>query len=916
MVATRPKASIRFATRRADPAYDPGIAARGIIGHLLLTDTTITAWYVLAPQRWSFRTDAECNALITAMASRFAELVGHRLHLRITSKPFATREWARALDDQTPHPLPNPCPEHPTRSQPGCDTCVPGAGWYDLLATQQIHMQRAWPISDKAVFLGVDIADRKLTGRMLGRLWKGALDHEARSTFEKLRKVTEALAGRGLRARPATPAQLEYLMHRSCGLGLPAPRPYPEARAPVPYALAPAEGGIWDDTDLSEFTARAQWHADPFDPTVTVTGAGPAGEPLTRHVAVLSIGRVPEAYPEGWMQLTDNLPFPVEWAATIEVRPPGEVLAEMRSQMARIRSQVSHYTEDHGQEPPAALSRQAAFAREIEDEQTHGMSGVHTRVQGWFRLAVSGTTREEALRRAGQVAQLYEPTVTVVHDAPQYAMAREFIPGEPLATVAHRRRMSVRTLAGGVPAATPLVGDRHGFPLGYTSGRGARAALWHPWYGTEVTEQSGLTPIVGGLGSGKSTLIGLIVYWAVRAGVPATVLDPSGMLDRLCLLPELAPYALGVDLLRAEPGTLCPYRVIADPKWEDCFYDDHGNRRTQAEAEKAFYTAKTHAMAQRRQLCRDILLMLLPPDLVRRESIFAIEEAVAAADASHRSSPWEVIAALKSLSGYGLDQEAQLLGRSLERLSDMPQAALFFPAGHELDSGRDLSTRRLTVLMLRGLNLPRPDVPARERSIEEQLSVPLLHLAAYLTRREIDERPRAERKLLVFDETHALTRDAVGRDLVARTSRDSRKRNTRVLTASQNAGDLLVAGVANLLAAAFVGRTVGQQEQADALKLLGLERGVGYEQLLAGLSPSDPQGQGRTGYREWIFADGNGGIERIFNDIHALPHLRAALDTTADPSQLQQGRDHSTLSRQPRRQLPYPHDRREELQQP
>ena len=47
-------------------------------------------------------------------------------------------------------------------------------------------------------------------------------------------------------------------------------------------------------------------------------------------------------------------------------------------------------------------------------------------------------------------------------------------------------------------------------------------------YATEVRETSGLVPVVGGLGAGKSVLLGQITYEAVRRGIPAVVLDPSG----------------------------------------------------------------------------------------------------------------------------------------------------------------------------------------------------------------------------------------------------------------------------------------------------------------------------------------------------------------------------------------------------
>ena len=125
--------------------------------------------------------------------------------------------------------------------------------------------------------------------------------------------------------------------------------------------------------------------------------------------------------------------------------------------------------------------------------------------------------------------------------------------------------MPVTTLAAAVPAATATVGDRVGIHLGQTSGTSARVVTWEPWLATEREEESGLAVLCAGLGGGKSTAGGNIIYRTVIQGVPWTVLDPSGRLTALTQLPELEPYSRAVDLLDAAPGSLSTYRVIAEP---------------------------------------------------------------------------------------------------------------------------------------------------------------------------------------------------------------------------------------------------------------------------------------------------------------------------------------------------------------
>jgi hypothetical protein len=117
--------------------------------------------------------------------------------------------------------------------------------------------------------------------------------------------------------------------------------------------------------------------------------------------------------------------------------------------------------------------------------------------------------------------------------------------------------------------------------------------------------------------------------------------------------------------------------------------------------------------------------------------------------------------------------------------------------------------------------------------------------------------------------------------LIDRLARDSRKFNVRALFASQLAGDLLrVPGFASLVNAVFVGRTDDAEAQADALRLLRVPIGVGYEPLLATLSQHTAQ-HGADQPRQFVFADGRGGVEAIRVDLTAphLAHLRAALDT-------------------------------------
>ncbi|NUT96769.1 MAG: ATPase, partial [Saccharothrix sp.] len=196
---------------------------------------------------------------------------------------------------------------------------------------------------------------------------------------------------------------------------------------------------------------------------------------------------------------------------------------------------------------------------------------------------------------------------------------------------------------------------------------------------------------------------------------------------------------------------------------------------------------------------------------------------------------------------------------------------------------------RLTVLTMAGLNLPKDGVGREHWTDAEALGVEMLNLAAWLTQRSIYERPKDLRKGVWIDEAFFLSEVPTGRVLMNRFARDSRKWNVRVLLSSQIPADFLkIQGFVTLLDSVFVGRLDDDQAQADALRLLKVPVGAGYEQVVASLGRRP--GGARTATerdrapRQFIFGDGAGGVERIRIDFSGphLEHLRNALDTTPD----------------------------------
>ncbi|MEU6460177.1 ATP-binding protein [Streptomyces sp. NPDC047065] len=823
-----------------------------IIGNLTITRSgQVTAWYVASPQRWSFLTHGDCNQLIVAHAQRLAQLVGRRLHLRVTHRPYPVARWAADFHASVSDPLP---------------------GWAAYLGEEQQKVARL-PLDDKVVYYGVSVGRLNTMGAAWQKLLRTSVDKQLKHLQQDITAIDNVMAGPGMEAAPAQAADMDWLMARSVGLCLPAP-----------LHTQPQPHDVWNLSDLPEWTDGIQWSSPaPYTPYVEISG-NRAGRRVTRHVAVLTLGRmelpdIPESGSGPWLQRLDRLPFSYEVSATVDVRDSNEAGNEILNQLNAVRHQWSHHRE-HNVQPPISLHRQAQTGQHIEDDIRHGAAGLSTRTRGWYRIAIAATDQDTLNDRIQQVRQLMEPHVLIARPHGQYHLAREFIPGEPLSTTAYARRMPVRTLGAALPAVTSDIGDRRGPNLGYTSGASRRPVMWHPWHAMEVREANGLTVMLGTQGSGKTALLGTTVYHTSMMGVPWVVLDPSGPMRRLCQLPELRPFSKAIDLMRAEPGTLNPFRLITDPNPDhftrDVYRDDDDPAAT---AEQAYQLEMRRATRMRATLATDILLMLLPREIAgRAETHLVMQQAVDRVDTSVNGSPRDVIDQLRKLN-TNLHEHAQSIAGMLESASETPQGMLIFPAAHGDDSYHTRNWR-LVVFNLRGLALPSADTDPADWSVEERLAMPTLHLAAWYAHSRIYDRDLSERKGLGMDEAHELQRVSSGRELLRRTGRDSRKHNLRALISTQDGQDALTAGIDNWINSVFVGRTVGLDAQRAALKLLKIESGNGYEEMLAGLSPHARGQNQRRGDREFIFADGTGAVERITVPLRHRPELLAALDTT------------------------------------
>ncbi|MGR6322557.1 ATP-binding protein [Micromonospora soli] len=833
---------IKFGDR--DPSVE--LAITEIAGHLTFTPNTVTAWYWLPEVRWAFRPDAEREALLSAISEQYAGLAGFRLHLRRTTRPFPADEWARTIDAHTAAPLPD----------------VPGtAGWADHLVAAQRHLM-AVNHAEGQTYLGVTFARRSLgdtlTERLLRTFGRGTADGERRRLGRTVEQFDEVLGAFGMRGRRVTAQELEWLLYRSVALCM----------AP-PGALSPAGNGQWERGDLLALTEQVERYRTPYGSTVKLVNRMTGEE---RHVAVLAVGRmepleIPERH-EPWLHFHERLPWPMELSTRVDILGPGDSFRNLEHRLRMIRSQQLDYAE-HGIDAPPELERLAKRALVIGDEMTTGLPVDSARAHGWHRIAVGGRTREECLERARRLIQLYsrELRISLQHPKNQDWLAREFIPGEPIANTGYVRRMPVNLLAAALPQAASTVGDRRGDLIGRTAGTCRRPVFLDLHFPMEVRERSGLAVFVAEPGGGKSTLLGALGYLAARRGVQVTLLDPSGPLARLCAMPELAPYSRVLNLTGSEQGTLAPYALIPTPLRSEFSSGAAGDRE--------YEIAVSNARAERRMLVQDICMMLVPPQVAREASTATLfRHAVRQVPAEETSTLDDVVACLQ-----GLDDDA---GRELANLlldtAEMPLAMLFFGRPPEGLLGADAA---LTVITMAGLRLPDLKIEREYWSAEEALALPMLHTAHRLAVRRCYGGSMSSRKLVGLDEAHFMEGWRSGRSFLVRLARDSRKWNLAALVASQNPKDILGLDVQNLVSTVFVGRIAEDTEIAsEALRLLRVPVNDGYEATLASLSQADAGSAARLGFREFVMRDVDGRVQKVRVDVSYVNGLLEHLDTT------------------------------------
>jgi len=888
-------------------ASDPGepkatTLLRQVVGHVAMTERLGAAWYRLPGVPWSFRPDRDREAHIVNHAVVLAQLTGRHIQLRGTTTPFPVQSWAEQHHAMVV-----------AKGKPYGATPLAGT-WEDLLEGEQALFLDEHQ-SEKEVFIGVDFLRRSMLANYASAAFPkrmGPLSRELSRQHVKLSTLDTLMARAGMNGRPATAQQMAWLLLRSSALGFPAPA----------KRLA-LEVDEWGTGDLADLLKQATWAVHPFGSTLRVTSIM-NGHPMTRHVAILTVGRmqkmeIPQAAPP-WMTIPDALGIPLEWSGHFTPRANKDVLAEMRLLLGKIASQTRHYEQEHDMDAPAALEEQRALALQVEKELTDLSDSSLGRAKGWWRIAVSGRTEQECLEHAESVIETFGRTIEVKHTFGQYDLAREFLPGSTVKLTAHERKLPLRAIAAGGAAVTSMAGDRRGWNLARSSLDNS-PVMFDFWRNMEDYDVSGLYLLISALGGGKTTVLGAAVAKTGAAGIPWCVIDPAGRLGRLGRTAQLRKVSRSIDLLNGAPGSLNPYALVREPTMDDfktidlvelddadvellglhiddlhtAKLSDLDPARVQQLRERRFQRAVNRAAAIRTRLCIDSLTQILPTNV-----------AVTGEDAGHVTTelrlaaglvaapngpfkgrprhPGQIIQALRQ-SKTAHQSVAYATADLLESIAREPQPSLLFPETDEDAESTDAFEAQLTFLSTKGLVLPEPDVRQEFWQDEPRQGVAILNLTSWKALRWMYALPADQRKGVGLDEIQFLNAVPSGRLMLTEFARNTRKQNCAVLAAGQDPGDTLLdtRGGNNFVGGAFLGRMDDLEAASRALRIAQIPVGVGYEQSLLDLPRPDDDhpdmprqflfyNRGGTGFKEIITISRAGRhTEWIWNALESSP---------------------------------------------
>lgn len=788
----------------------------GLAGNLIQNDAgEVWALYRLSPWHYEHLGAGARTALLWRLSRLFWDLEEYAGQLLIIPRPQPIADALERLTESVQGPLAWAARSYAAEAAERLAPSRDGVVREPYLA---LRLPKSAParVPVKALFT----EPKRLVDDLLGLGRAELLPHEIEA-YQEREGVLRARLQKLVQATPVTATEAAWLIQRGFWRGIAEP---PGLPAPAPRTRLTA----------AEVQSLAEGELDLRNPRRIRLVQDGARSGVTAFCALAALPDELLFPGTEWLYHLEDLSFPVEVCLRWQALPHESALAAVRQKRLEILDQDEH-TRTAGEEVPIALQEAQEQVLLLEHDLKQRRFPT-LQASLWFVLSAPD---EERLLDQIRSLKSYFSAYQIAIEVPTGDQLHAFLaalPGAPNPGSDYTHRLPPEVLAGSIFLGTRAIGDASGPYLG-RSGVLGRPVFLDPTL-PPMLNRSASIAFLGSLGGGKSFAANLLTYLAVLfGGAQALVLDPkgerSGWLDDL---PELEGHVklitLGTD--PGDRGRLDPFLIGRD--------------------------STPDLQQESANLALSLLAFLanLSPSDARFLPLMTAVEQVAA---QPQPGLAKVVALLGQLGES--DPDAAALATYFRSLGRLAYAHLIFGEGSE--AGLDISAA-LSVLQLQNLVMPHAGKPREEYSLEETLSVALMHavtgFATQFTRRE-----RGRFKIVLLDEAWALMASTQGKMLVTHLLRTGRAMNNAVYLVSQNVADLLDETVRSQIGIKFIFRSFDPAEINRVLEFLGLEA---EPETIAALR------QLETG--QALLQDLQGRVGVVTLD-PLFPHLSAAFDT-------------------------------------
>ena len=511
----------------------------------------------------------------------------------------------------------------------------------------------------------------------------------------------------------------------------------------------------------------------------------------TSYQTFLSVANIPDGilFPGNeWLLALQDYPIQTETIIRISTIEHKSSIREIEKRKKEIKDQIEHI-EDSDDPVPDELFDTQEYANELETELKASRAPISF---ASITFCLFADNKEKLEEKVEFIKGLYTDNNFIIERslADQYKLFMESIPGSNQMVKDYIMPLPPRTLAGGIIGATRMLGDNVGRYIG-TTGILQKNVFLDLQRAIRMN-RSASGGFYGTLGGGKSYGANLLFYLSVLYGAYGLVIDPKG--ERSNWINDLPEFKDNINLInlssdKKDRGKLDPYLIYKD------------------DLEQASYLAISILSE---------LFNINPKD----DEYIALLEAVELVKTQEKRC-MSLLA--DTLMNMDENDEYSLIGRKLGRkiklLRNMAMAGLLFGEGDE--EGLDFK-KRINIIQIQNLNMPKPDTLKKDYTQEELLSTVLMIPIASFARKFIHQ-DRRFFKIVEFDEAWALESNSAGKQMMNALIREGRALNSGCLFISQSTKDVNDPAVKTNISYKFCFRANETEEIKSVLKFLDLE---------------------------------------------------------------------------------------------